>query len=370
MKMQTNDEQWMRRALELARRGEGLTRPNPPVGAVLVKRGQKIGEGFHRIAGGPHAEVVALIDAGKAARGATLYVTLEPCSTWGRTPPCTDALLAAGLARVVVGATDPNPKHAGRGLELLRRKGLKVSAGICRAEAEELIAPFAKHQRTGRPFVTLKLGQTLDGRIADARGSSRWITSPAARERVQALRRRADVILVGGGTIRADDPSLMPRPSEERCPLRVVVTASGKLPPRSQVLRDAFAGCTLIATTPAGARRLKKIKTKASLWLPPARGSKVDLEKLLMTLGGRGCLHVLCEGGGALAAGLLRAGLVDELLLFIAPKILGGDARPAIGDGWLLAQAPQFEIRDTARIGSDVLIRATVTNGKGPMTKD
>ena len=354
--MQTNDEKWMQRALMLARCGEGLTRPNPPVGAVLVKRGKKIGEGFHRIAGGPHAEVVALLDAGRQACGATLYVTLEPCSTWGRTPPCTEAILAAGIVRVVIGVTDPNPKHAGCGLDLLRRKGVEVIAGVYRAEAGELIAPFAKHQLTGRSFVTLKLAQTLDGRIADSRGSSRWITSAVARERVQALRRRADIIMVGGETVRADDPSLLPRPSEERCPLRVVVTASGDLPPRSQVLCDPFAACTLIATTPTGARRLKKIKTEASIWAPPACGGKVDLPMLLQKLGERGCLHVLCEGGGQLAAELLHAKLVDELQLFIAPKILGGDARPSFGGGWLLAAAPHFEIRNVERIGPDVIL--------------
>lgn len=362
--MLTSDEKWMRRALALARRGEGLTRPNPPVGAVLVKRGKMIGEGFHRIAGGPHAEIVALLDAGKAAYGATLYVTLEPCSTWGRTPPCTDAILDAGIARVVVGATDPNPKHAGRGLALLRRKGVEVVAGVCRAEAEELIAPFARHQLTGRPFVTLKLAQTLDGRIADASGASRWITSPAARERVQALRRRVDVIMVGGETVRADNPSLMPRPSADRCPLRLIITASGDLPPRAKVLRDPVAACTLIATTPAGARRLARMKTQARIWAPPTRGRQVDLAVLLHKLGERGCLHALCEGGGQLAAGLLRAKLVDELQLFIAPKILGGAARPAIGDGWKLAEAPGFTVSEVERIGTDLLIRARVTEGR------
>ena len=369
--MQTNDEKWMQRALELARRGEGLTRPNPPVGAVLVKRGKMIGEGFHRIAGGPHAEVVALLAIGKAARGATLYVTLEPCSTWGRTPPCTDAILAAGIARVVVGATDPNPKHAGHGLNLLRRKGVDVIAGVCRAKAEELIMPFAKHQLTGRPFVTLKLGQTLDGRIADSSGTSRWITLSAARERVQALRRRADVIMVGGETVRADNPSLLPRPDGGRCPMRVVITASGDLPPRANVLRDAKAACTIVATTPTGARRLAGIKTAAKIWTLPVRGGRIDLAALLQKLGNSGCLHVLCEGGGQLAAELFRAQLVDELQLFIAPKILGGDARPSVASaGWLLKTAPTLKILETKRIGPDVLIRAKVTNDQGPMTKD
>ena len=356
--MQTNDEKWMRRALVLARRGEGLTRPNPPVGAVLVARGKKIGAGFHRIAGGPHAEIVALLDANKSARGATLYVTLEPCSTWGRTPPCTDAILAAGIARVVIGATDPNPKHAGRGLDLLRRKGVSVTAGVCRAEAEEVIAPFAKLQLASRPFVTLKLAQTLDGRIADSSGASRWITSPAARERVQALRRRADAIMVGGETVRTDNPSLLPRPDEGRCPLRVIVSASGKLPARSNILCDAKAACTLIATTPAGARCLAQMKTAATIWTLPTRAGKIDLGVLLKKLGERGCLHLLCEGGGQLAAALLRANLVDELQLFIAPKILGGDARAAFGGGWKLDAAPQLKILKMECLGPDLLLRA------------
>jgi diaminohydroxyphosphoribosylaminopyrimidine deaminase/5-amino-6-(5-phosphoribosylamino)uracil reductase len=356
--MQTNEAKWMRLALALARQGEGLTRPNPPVGAMLVARGKKIGAGFHRIAGGPHAEVVALLDAGQQAHGATLYVTLEPCSTWGRTPPCTDAILAAGIARVVVGATDPNPKHAGRGLELLQRQGVSVTAGICRAEAEELIAPFAKQQHIGRPWVTLKLAQTLDGRIADARGASRWLTSPEARGAVQALRRRADAIMVGGETVRADNPSLWPRPDEGRCPVRVVVTASGNLPPNSNVLSDSHAACTLIATTPTGARRLARVKTAAHIWTLPARGGKLDLAALLHKLGERGYLHLLCEGGGQLAGGLLRAKLVDELQLFIAPKILGGDATAAIGGGWKLSEAPGMEILKVDRIGPDLLLRA------------
>ncbi|TAN36963.1 MAG: bifunctional diaminohydroxyphosphoribosylaminopyrimidine deaminase/5-amino-6-(5-phosphoribosylamino)uracil reductase RibD [Verrucomicrobia bacterium] len=349
----------MRRALTLARRGEGLTRPNPPVGAVVVARGKKIGEGFHRFAGGPHAEVIALLAAGKKARGATLYVTLEPCSTWGRTPPCTDAILEAGVARVVVGATDPNPKHAGRGLDLLRRKGVQITTGVCRAAAEELIAPFTKQQRTGRPFVTLKLAQTLDGRIADTRGASRWITSPESRTVVQALRRRADAIMVGGETVRADNPRLLPQPDEGRCPLRVVVTASGKLPPRSRVLTDDHAGCTLVATTATGARRWARVKTAAKIWTLPARAGKIDLAVLLKKLGDCDCLHVLGEGGGKLAAELFRAKLVDELQLFIAPKLLGGDARPAIGAaGWLLKTAPALEIMDMRRVGPDILIQA------------
>ncbi len=353
-----NDERWMRRALALARRGVGLTRPNPPVGAVIVAGGRNVGEGYHRIAGGPHAEVIALLQAGKQARGATLYVTLEPCSTWGRTPPCTDAVLAAGVRRVVVAVRDPNPKHAGRGLRLLRRRGVQVATGCCAAAGQALLAPFSQMMRTGRPFVTLKLGMTLDGRIADRTGAARWITSPAARARVQALRRQADAILVGGATIRADNPRLRPRPAGGRCPWRVVVTARGALPPRCRVLRDAYAGCTIVATTSAGARRLARVPTAAHLWTLPERGGKINLRALLQKLGAGGCLHVLCEGGGQLAAELLRAQLVDELQLFIAPKLLGGDAPPAIGGGWPLAAAPTFEFQSVERIGPDLLLHA------------
>jgi diaminohydroxyphosphoribosylaminopyrimidine deaminase/5-amino-6-(5-phosphoribosylamino)uracil reductase len=356
--MKLNDEHWMRRALQLARRGAGLTRPNPPVGAVLVARGQKVGEGHHRIAGGPHAEVVALLAAGRKARGATLYVTLEPCSTWGRTPPCTAAILEAGVARVVVGATDPNPQHAGRGLALLRKKGVAVTRGVEHAAAAELIAPFTKHQRTGRPFVTLKLAQTLDGRIADATGASRWITAPAARAQVQALRRQADAIMVGAATVRADDPRLLPRPDRGRCPVRVVVTASGALPARCRVLTDARAGCTILATTAAGARRLARVPTAAKIWTLPARAGGMDLRALLKNLGACGYLHVLCEGGGELAGALLRAGLVDELQVFVAPKLLGGDAVPVIAGGWRLPHALALEVVSVRRIGPDLLVRA------------
>lgn len=359
--MKVNDEYWMRRALTLARRGEGLTRPNPPVGAVLVARGKKISEGFHRFAGGPHAEIIALLAAGKRARGATLYVTLEPCSTWGRTPPCTDAIREAGVTRVVVGAADPNPKHAGEGLTLLREKGVAVEVGVCRAEAEKLIAPFAKLQRTGLPFVTLKLAQTLDGRIADVQGASRWITAPPARKYVHALRRRMDAIMVGGATIRCDNPSLLPRPSAGRCPLRVVVTARGDLPARCRVLTDDHAGCTIIATSAAGARRLAGVKTAAKILVLPAHGGKVELGALLKKLGS---LHVLCEGGGRLAGALLRAGLVDELQIFVAPHLLGSQAVPAVAGGWQLHDMPRLDVLGMKQIGPDLLMRAKVSQSK------
>lgn len=332
------DVPWMRRAIALARRGEGLTRPNPPVGAVVVKDGRVVGEGWHRKAGGPHAEVHALRQAGAAARGATIYVTLEPCSTWGRTPPCTEAVLAAGIVRVVAACADPNPKHAGRGLRLLRRQGLETRTGVCREEALELIEPFSAWIRTRRPWVTLKLASTLDGRIADAAGHSKWITGAAARTSVQALRRRADAIMVGVGTVNADDPCLLPRPARGRKPFRVVVDSSGRADPRAQVFTDEAAERTLRFSAPAGQR--------------------VPLAAVMKDLGKRGLLHVVCEGGGELAAGLLRAKLVDELRLYIAPKVIGGHgAVPSFaGAGWPLAAAPQFAVRTVERMGEDVLM--------------
>ena len=348
------DVRWMQRALALARRGEGLTRPNPPVGAVVVKGGRVVGEGWHRKAGGPHAEVHALRAAGARARGATLYVTLEPCSTFGRTPPCTDAVLAAGIARVVVATADPNPKHAGRGLRLLARRGLAMTSGICAAEARALIEPFALRMLTRRPFVTLKLGVTLDGRIADRRGKSKWITGPAARRHVQALRRRVDAILVGAGTVRADDPQLTPRPAAGRRPLRVVVSQSGRLPARARLFTDERAADTVVYV-PAGV----PVPRLGAATVVAVRGPRVSLPGVLKDLARRGVMHVLCEGGGELAAALLRAGLVDELQWIVAPRLLGATGRPAVGGpGWPLAGASPWKLTNVQRVGDDVLLVA------------
>lgn len=353
---------WMRRALDLARRGEGLTRPNPPVGAILVRHGRVVGQGYHRRAGGPHAEIVALRRAGRRARGGTLYVTLEPCSTWGRTPPCADAIAASGVCTVVVSMTDPNPVHAGRGFRVLRSRGLEVVTGVCRSEGAALVAPFAKWITTGRPYVTLKIAMSLDGKIADASGRSRWISGRAARTCVQGLRRRVDGILVGAGTVRLDDPSLLPRPAGGRKPWRIVVSRRGDLPAAARVLRDGMQSQTLVAMArsvpKATEARLRRIGVDV-LRLPAVR-SGVSLRHLLRALGKRGLLHVLCEGGAEIAASLLAAGLVDELVFFLAPAILGGaDAKGAVGGaGWRLGAHPQMEFTAMAPVGSDILVRA------------
>lgn len=362
--MKRPDETWMRRALELARRGEGRTRPNPPVGAVIVRAGRVVGDGWHSAAGKPHAEIEALKTLASPAlsHGATLYVTLEPCCTHGRTPPCTDAILKSGIRRVVVGAVDPNPKHRGRGLRLLRRHGIEVTPGVCAEEARELMVPFASRIQRGRPWVVLKMACSLDGRIADALGASRWITGPASRRKVQELRRQSDAVLIGTGTALADDPSLLPRPSKGRRPWRVILDRGGRLPLSSKVLMES-PGQTLVIVSPKTTeRRRKEIERHgARCWEAGehARGG-FALGSLMKRLAREyGVMRVLCEGGGRLAASLIREGLADEIWWGLAPKVLGGDGVPAVGGaGWPLARAPEFEVRGVERRGGDVWIRA------------
>jgi len=361
----SSDLAWMRQALALARRGEGQTRPNPPVGAVLVKNGRRIGQGWHRRAGGPHAEIYALRQAGDQARGATLYVTLEPCSTHGRTPPCVDAILQAGIRRVVVAAIDPNPKHAGRGIRLLRRQGIQVDVGTGGGEAADLIAPFACLLRTRRPWFTLKLGLSLDGRIADHTHSSRWITGPKAREAVQALRRASDAILIGAGTLRHDNPSLWPRPDRGRAPWRVIVVRTGALPLSAQVFTDAHASRTIVAAprgrAPATTRTLQR--KGITVWELPARRF---LPALAERLGELGALRVLCEGGGILAGELIRARLADELCVFLAPILLGGPVGAMGNTQWRLDRAPRFQRVESIPIGHDIFLRFVPAEPSGP----
>lgn len=355
-------EFWMQRALQLARRGEGLTRPNPPVGAVAVKNGKIVGEGYHRRAGVQHAEVVALARAGANARGCTLYVTLEPCCTWGRTPPCTDLILSSGVRRVVVSVRDPNPRHSGRGLTLLRRKGILVVEGVCADEGMKIIAPFAKWTRRGLPYVTLKLGMSVDGKIADRSGRSRWITGPEARSKVQELRRRVDGILVGAGTVRDDNPSLLPRPDRGRKPCRIAVARNGRIPGNSQLLTDTAVRQTLLVVSNRcpgkSVDRLKKAGAEV-LAVPEVR-RQISLKALFRVLARRGILHILCEGGSELAGSLIRAGMVDEYLFFISPCVIGGtESKSAIGGwGWLLGKNPRLEFVSCERVGRDFMIRA------------
>lgn len=356
------DELWMHRALQLARRGEGLTRPNPPVGAVAIKNGKIVGEGYHHRAGGQHAEVVALAKAGRHTRGCTLYVTLEPCCTWGRTPPCTDLILSSGVRRVVVSVRDPNPRHSGRGLTILRRKGISVVEGVCASEGMNLIAPFTKWTRRGLPYVTLKLGMSVDGKIADRSGRSRWITGPEARNKVQELRRRVDGILVGAGTVRDDNPSLLPRPDRGRTPWRIVVTRNGHIPGTSQLLTDTAVKQTLIAVSNRCPMRTidEMKKAGAEVLVVPEKRGRISIKALFRMLARRGILHILCEGGSELAASLIRAALVDEYLFFISPCVIGGaESKSAVGGrGWLLGKNPRLEFISCEPAGRDLMIRA------------
>ena len=355
-------EFWMNRALRLARRGEGLTRPNPPVGAVAVKNGKVVGEGYHRRAGGPHAEVVALSKAGKNSRGCTLYVTLEPCCTWGRTPPCTDLILSSGVSLVVLSVRDPNPRHSGRGLNILRRKGIRVIEGVCAEEGMELVAPFAKWIQHSMPYVTLKLGMSVDGKIADRRGRSRWITGPEARKKVHEFRRRVDGILVGGGTVRNDDPSLLPRPDRGRRPLRVIVSRRGQIPWNSKVLTDTAVRQTLVVVLKrCPVKTIKRLKkTGVEVLVAPEEHGKISLKALFRLLASWGFLHILCEGGSELAGSMVRVGLVDEYLFFISPCVIGGtESKSAIGgQGWLLGKNPGLRFTTCERVGRDFMIRA------------
>lgn len=362
-----NDRIYMRMAIREARKGVGMTRPNPPVGAVVVGAdGIVLGRGYHHKAGGPHAEVNAVAACGAAdLSAATIYVTLEPCSTTGRTPPCTNLLIGRKLRRVVIGCTDPNPKHAGRGVGILRAAGIAVDAGVCEAECRELIAPFASTMLRHRPHLTLKLAMTLDGKIADRNGKSKWITGASSRGFVQRLRADADAILVGSGTVLADDPQLICRLRGRKAGAwRVVVDSRGRLPSGARVLSDEYAKQTIVATTDAGAAALAGRLARPALhstWVFPSGGNgHVGLRPLLERLTDElGVMEVLCEGGGEMAGALLGAGLVDRLVLFYAPVVLGdASARPGFAGLDLALSAGRLSIasRKARTFGDDVAI--------------
>jgi len=352
----------MRAALALARRGLGNAWPNPAVGCVLVKDGRVIGRGWTQPGGRPHAETEALRRAGEAARGATAYVTLEPCSHHGRTPPCCEALAGAGIARVVMAMRDPDPRVNGRGLAMLRGAGIVVEEGLLEAEARALNAGFFRRIQAGMPVVTLKLASTLDGRIATATGESRWITGEAARREVHALRARHDAILVGSGTVLADDPDLTCRiPGMERVPmLRVVADARLRTPEASRLVQGAEVAPVLIITAPGHppAAQAPFMAAGADIVTVPAHAAGgLDLPSLLRALGRRGVTRVLAEGGAGLAAALLRQGLVDRLVWFHAPAVMGGDGHPALQGLRLAALSAMPRFRRTAQraLGDDML---------------
>jgi diaminohydroxyphosphoribosylaminopyrimidine deaminase / 5-amino-6-(5-phosphoribosylamino)uracil reductase len=326
------DEKYLRIACRLARTAAGRTSPNPQVGAVIVRRGKTVGTGYHRFAGGDHAEIAALKRAGARARGATLYITLEPCSHQGRTPPCTGALIRAGIKEVVCGTQDPNPLVAGRGFRQLRRAGIKVRVGVLEKECHALIEAFAKYITRRVPFVTLKLAVTLDGRIAAASGDARWISGDQSRNTVHRLRNEVDAVLVGLGTVKADDPLLTCRIPGGRNPWRVVLDSHLSIPLSAKLLRLTDPEKTIIATgvnaVMARARAVEALG--AQVWRLPLKGRQVSWSALLKVLARQGIVSVMIEGGGATAASALKAKAVDKIVFFYAPKILGGDARPMV----------------------------------------
>jgi diaminohydroxyphosphoribosylaminopyrimidine deaminase/5-amino-6-(5-phosphoribosylamino)uracil reductase len=370
-------EQAMQHALMRARRASGRTFPNPPVGAVVLRGDRILGAGETRPVGGPHAEIVAMERARKrhgaaALRGATLAATLEPCCHVGRTPPCTDAILAAGIRRVWIGQRDPNPLVGGGGLRKLRRRGLDVRVGVLEDACREQHRGFLTVQTEGRPWLALKLAATLDGRIATAAGESRWITGPAARALVHGLRDRADAVMVGSGTAAADDPALSVRGGARtvRTPIRLVVDAGLRVPARARVFRDAAAAQTWLLTGRghSAAKLARRCARGARALTLPTRRGHLDLRRTLTRLAGEGLTHVLVEGGGGLAAALLRSGLVDEIHWFAAPSLLGGDARPALAALGIrrLAERVALDVREVRRVGEDLYVRAWRKTAGGP----
>ena len=352
----------MLRALELARASVGETSPNPPVGAVVARDGRIVGEGRTQPAGQDHAEVVALRQAGELARGATLYVTLEPCWHYGRTPPCTNSIIAAGVAAVHVSMVDPNPRVDGRGIAALRGAGVEVVLGECREEAEELAAPHAVYITTGMPLVTLKFAMSLDGKIATRTGDSKWITCDESRRYVHDLRAQSDAIMAGIGTALADDPQLTARDSNDapltRQPLRVVVDSRGNMPPEATMLSQP--GKTLVAVSEISEDARETLESAgAEVFFAPAGNGRVNLISLLTELGRREVTSVFVEGGGVLAGSLLDARLVHRVVAFVAPVIIGGDRAPSPVGGQgaaLMSDAIRLSAVKIERFGGDVAV--------------
>jgi diaminohydroxyphosphoribosylaminopyrimidine deaminase/5-amino-6-(5-phosphoribosylamino)uracil reductase len=360
-------EAFMRRALTLARRGIGRTSPNPAVGAIIVKRGKVIGEGWHRKAGGPHAEIEAISAASATLSGSTLYVTLEPCSHFGRTPPCADAVIKAGIRTVVVGMPDPNPLVGGEGIRRLEAAGVEVVTGVLEGECRAINEAYIKHITTGTPLVTIKLASTLDGRIAVSSGESRWITGPEARKLVHRMRSASDAVMVGGATVVKDDPSLTVRHTRGADPLRVVVDTTFKSPLSSAVFNaGGTAGHTILFTTRAApaAKVAKAREGGVDVVLLPKGTGGVSLKRVLKELGRRGVTSLLVEGGGRLAASFIGAGLADRLCLFMAPMLIGADGAASVGPLGLkrLSSAPGLEWERVRKIGADIVLEGRFRN--------
>lgn len=353
----------MEHALALAARARGRTSPNPLVGAVIVREGEIVGEGYHQKAGEAHAEIHALNQAKGLAADATMYVTLEPCCHWGRTPPCTEAIIRAKLANVFVAMRDPNPQVAGDGIRQLERAGMRVQVGLCEAESRQLNEVFIKYITTQHPFVILKSAISLDGKIATVSGESQWITSEASRRKGHEIRAQVDAILVGVGTVLKDNPSLTTRRPgrKNEDPIRIVVDSRGRTPLEAKIFNPESNAGTLIAVTEnAPSEKIAALKSAgADVLITDEKAGRVCLRALMRELGRQEMTSVLIEGGGEVNAAALQAGIVDKLMFFVAPKLIGGkDAPGPIGGAGIARLAEAFELRDvkTSHIGTDFLI--------------
>ncbi|MBN1859412.1 bifunctional diaminohydroxyphosphoribosylaminopyrimidine deaminase/5-amino-6-(5-phosphoribosylamino)uracil reductase RibD [Candidatus Bipolaricaulota bacterium] len=362
---------WMRRALALARLGEGCVNPNPLVGAIVVRSGKDVGHGYHARFGGPHAEVHALARAGRAARGATIYVTLEPCCHHGKTPPCTEAIVEAGVARVVIACRDPNPLVAGGGVTRLREAGIDVVVGVREAESRRLNEAFEKHVRTGLPFVHLKLAVTLDGRIATRTGDAKWISGATSRRLVHRWRRAHAAVAVGVGTVLADDPQLTVRLVRGRQPHRFVLDAHGEMPATARLLSEPGKTTILVAQM-SSERERELVRAGATVWRLPSSHGELDLAEAWRRMGTAGIDSVLVEGGANTSTRLLQAGWGDRLSMFVSPQIVGdGGSLAAFGDLGIarMADAVQLDALEIRRVGRDVLISG-IPRGRNPERRE
>jgi diaminohydroxyphosphoribosylaminopyrimidine deaminase/5-amino-6-(5-phosphoribosylamino)uracil reductase len=364
------DRRWMARALELALRGQGAVEPNPLVGCVIAQGDRLVGEGWHTRFGGLHAEIEALRAAGAAAAGGTLYVTLEPCCHQGKTPPCTDALIRAAVARVVVAHQDPFSLVAGRGIAQLREAGIQVDLGLLEQDALDLNAPYLKLIRTARPWILAKWAMTLDGKLATRTGHSQWISGPASRDRVQQLRGRVDAILVGRRTAEMDNPLLTARPPGPRVAVRVVVDSQARLPPDGRLVRTARQTPVLVAVGPqANAEHCRRLQDAGcEVWPGTADDAQERLLQLLDELGRRRLTNLLVEGGGQLLGSLFDAGEIDEVHVFVAAKMVGGRDAPSPVGGWGVEQVSQawaLQTPTVEQLGDDLYVHGRLRAARG-----
>jgi diaminohydroxyphosphoribosylaminopyrimidine deaminase/5-amino-6-(5-phosphoribosylamino)uracil reductase len=362
-----DDKHFMQMALDLAVKGEGFTSPNPMVGAVVVKNGKVVGSGFHETVGGPHAEVNAIGAAGRQAAGATLYVTLEPCNHTGRTPPCTEKILSAGISRVVVAMPDPNQHVAGGGSEYLKQHGLKVATGVCEQQARQQNEAFIKYITTAKPFVIAKCAATLDGRIATRTGDSKWVTGEAARRHVHRLRHAVDAIMVGINTVDKDDPSLTTRLEDRQAkdPIRIILDTHLSIEPHARVLQQDSAVDTILVAGQGVKQNKKTVLEKAGARVieAPLKNSRIDLAALMQQLGAMEICSLLVEGGSRVLASAFQAGIIDKIQFFYAPKVLGGDDGIPICSGpgpELMNQSFQIKDINVQRFDDDILIEGYV----------